>query len=403
MVQSEADSVIAALYGAAASEEEWRPALSGAADSLGAADIHYVVFDKNSYAVRFSAGTGRFGETVYDEYFAEWMAIDPRARSTLRLPVGSAFACHLLFDEAFVRHDRFFNEFLAPLGLRWSVCAKLYEDDRTVAVAGVTRRMAEEPYQGEARAAVDRFLGHLGRAARLHERFRALAGMLSATRTIADSLAPALMVLDTAGRQVTANAAAEEILGREDGLLLRDGRLWARDAESRAKLAAVLAQAARGEAGSGPLPVHVERPSPAQPYRLAVWSLPIGQLTALAEGEPRLLVMIRDSDKRSPPAALLMASFHGLTAAETALLERLGAGDSLADLAERRGVRMSTVRSQLSAVLAKTGARNQSDLIRRLYDWPAIRPPTTRPVSRPQPTGSGRGIPARGKNNSGRM
>lgn len=60
------------------------------------------------------------------------------------------------------------------------------------------------------------------------------------------------------------------------------------------------------------------------------------------------------------------ALIHGLTPAETEVVRGLLRGCSLAEIAKERHVRISTIRSQLSSVLAKTNCRRQSDLLLRL-------------------------------------
>ncbi len=54
---------------------------------------------------------------------------------------------------------------------------------------------------------------------------------------------------------------------------------------------------------------------------------------------------------------------YGLTAAEVEVALAIARGDTATAIAERREVRISTVRSQLAAILAKTGAARQTELV----------------------------------------
>jgi DNA-binding CsgD family transcriptional regulator len=65
----------------------------------------------------------------------------------------------------------------------------------------------------------------------------------------------------------------------------------------------------------------------------------------------------------------------GLTPAEACLAVALAGGKRLEDVAEERGVRMPTLRTQLPAVLDKTGTRRQADLMRLIVGLPAVRSP----------------------------
>lgn len=64
------------------------------------------------------------------------------------------------------------------------------------------------------------------------------------------------------------------------------------------------------------------------------------------------------------PAAL--RDRFDLTEAEAALASALALGEHLTDYAERRGVRVQTVRNQLQSIFQKVGVNRQSDLVRRL-------------------------------------
>ncbi len=53
-----------------------------------------------------------------------------------------------------------------------------------------------------------------------------------------------------------------------------------------------------------------------------------------------------------------------LSAAEVRTLERLLAGDTLAEVAGKLGIAITTARTHLAHIFDKTGASRQSDLIR---------------------------------------
>jgi DNA-binding NarL/FixJ family response regulator len=61
-----------------------------------------------------------------------------------------------------------------------------------------------------------------------------------------------------------------------------------------------------------------------------------------------------------------LASLYGLTKAEAELAIALGNGETVSGFAARRGVKSSTAKTQLLAVLGKTGFHRQADLTRAL-------------------------------------
>ena len=65
-----------------------------------------------------------------------------------------------------------------------------------------------------------------------------------------------------------------------------------------------------------------------------------------------------------------MAEFFGLSPAESRLAVALLAGKKLSEIAMEFGVQITTLRTQLSSILRKTGVTRQIDLIRLLSNIP---------------------------------
>jgi DNA-binding CsgD family transcriptional regulator len=66
------------------------------------------------------------------------------------------------------------------------------------------------------------------------------------------------------------------------------------------------------------------------------------------------------------------AQNHGLTLAEAQVLRALCGGDAPGEVAARQGVAMSTVRSQLGSIRAKTGAGSLRDLVHQVAVLPPV-------------------------------
>ena len=87
-----------------------------------------------------------------------------------------------------------------------------------------------------------------------------------------------------------------------------------------------------------------------------------------------MLLLAKHAQAPSSVSDFVMRLF-GLSPAEARLLPLLLQGSAPAEMAEELGVKVSTVRSQLSSIFAKTGATRQQDLIRLLGCVPPIRLP----------------------------
>ena len=102
---------------------------------------------------------------------------------------------------------------------------------------------------------------------------------------------------------------------------------------------------------------------------------PLGpEMTLAAQHQaPAALILITDLDRRPEVLGRRLVELFGLTAAEACLAVALVAGKRLEDIAEERGVRMPTLRTQMRAVLDKTGTDRQADLMRLIVGLPAVR------------------------------
>ena len=82
-----------------------------------------------------------------------------------------------------------------------------------------------------------------------------------------------------------------------------------------------------------------------------------------------VVVLIEQPAQRSSAPLSEFTRTHGLSPAETGIASRLVRGMSLRQAAAELGISDNTARSHLKHVFAKTGARRQSDLVRRALTY----------------------------------
>lgn len=176
---------------------------------------------------------------------------------------------------------------------------------------------------------------------------------------LVDEIDCGLVVCAVDGRIVFANQAAQRELASAR-VLQQDGGHLKRSADTAGPLEQALVQATqRGKR----------------------------QLVALAAGADRLLVSVSPLPSSDESHALVMlgrrhscsdlglemvASIHGLTLAERRVLGALMRGRAPRQIAEQHGVKLSTVRAQVSAIRFKFGARNIDEVLLRLAETPPV-------------------------------
>jgi DNA-binding CsgD family transcriptional regulator len=179
---------------------------------------------------------------------------------------------------------------------------------------------------------------------------------------VVDLLPVAVLILDQTRTPVFMNPAAERVVQDRWLFVQRpNGALELADRSQRpafhAFLATLLDASPPGsEAG---LRFFVKRAA-AQPVSITGGACPQAR-----QGRGAVLfVRVPESDVAL--AGVPLQALFGLTRAEAALASALVAGESLADYCQRRGVSINTGKTQLKAVLAKTGTNRQAQLVRLL-------------------------------------
>lgn len=285
----------------------------------------------------------------------------------------------MLVPDAELLRSEFYNDFGRQLGLRW--------------VAGTVARLGEagampicihrpddaQPFSREERRLLDSLLPHIRRALQLRHRLR---GAEAATGfAVLDALPHPVLVLDEEMRVLLANPAAEALaaaprpafrlhLDRLPAGLVAGRRVFMTPihmAEARDLAALVRATAQGGPggalrlgdaAGAAQLAALVS----ALPARLGGPQGGIG----VARVPGRALVMLRPLERAEPPRAALLRELFGLTRTEAEVARALAGGSSKASVAGARGLKETTVRTQVRAILEKTGAANLRELERLL-------------------------------------
>lgn len=183
----------------------------------------------------------------------------------------------------------------------------------------------------------------------------------TASRAALDALSLAILQVDRNGRVLTLNAPAEALCGGSGVLRMREGRLIAEGRQ--ASLLQVLA-AATDEASPKAGMLRLARPN-GSVMVLTASPLP-------AAGAARALVVVKVAEGL-PSLAAKLREFLGLSPSEAWVAAALSGGRSLAEIALDRGVSELTVRTQLKAILNKTGCRRQGELLSLI----AALPPTS--------------------------
>lgn len=188
-------------------------------------------------------------------------------------------------------------------------------------------------------------------------------------------MSEAVVLMDGAGVILDHNSAAAELFAVGDGITIIDRHLTFSDNDTTQKYLHALAYLRRMEndrAGTDTRAFAIPRPDGKRPYLLALRRLP--RPSDDGAGPPRLqntvvIVVIRDPVVFADIDADLLRQSYELSPAEVELAVALDRGGAIRDIAERRGVAITTVRTQLYALMSKLDVNRQIDLIRLLRQY----------------------------------
>jgi DNA-binding CsgD family transcriptional regulator len=190
-------------------------------------------------------------------------------------------------------------------------------------------------------------------------------GIAGISTEVLDGFQLAVVLVARGGQQVLwANRSAHALLDRAQGLSLGAHGLRVADAPAAQGLRRLLSRPADEDGGGGA--IHVPRAG-ARPLALLVTPLTRG---AVGSG-PLHAVFITDPDAEIETPVATLTRLYGLTATESEVAGELLAGRTPEELAAQLGISIHTARTHVKHILAKTGTRRQSELLRLLLLGPA--------------------------------
>lgn len=181
---------------------------------------------------------------------------------------------------------------------------------------------------------------------------------------VLNRLSLGILVVDGAGRLVFTNQRGSLLLAAKDGLQVGpDRRCRVEDSAEQAQLASLIRRAAAGEDEgldeAAPL-VAVTRNSGGRPFSVLVAPLAVRGWT----GNPLAALFVTDPDEHALPSPDSLRRLYGLTRAEAGIAHALATGERLEAAAQAVGVTVSTARTYLKLIFAKTATHRQSDLVK---------------------------------------
>lgn len=362
---------IAALYEAVVSGGTWRGALEDVCDLLGLDELCWVVWDKQLDRVTRLETAGRaFSHAVLSGYQQHYVHSDP-----LRIRLEQAAAGTLVnMDREASREELarnpYVQELLIPAGAGRLAGLVALDTDRTLSGIGLHRAVRRDGIADQEERLIEALYPHLRRISRIERRLLQARQAAAVSQRALDLLPFGLALVDPLGRLRFANEwlLAKSRLG--DGLAIVGGRLTGARHSTTERFDGLMVSLLRGDPRALPAAsLTFPRPSGEAAWQVTVVSLADNRTWQAGDGA---MILVSDPNDHAQPSGRQLIALYGLSPTEAQLALMLLEGLTLKAVAERRRVAITTVRTQLSRLLAKTGTSRQSELMRLLASISAM-------------------------------
>lgn len=209
------------------------------------------------------------------------------------------------------------------------------------------------------------------RSMQLHKFLAQAQNLASATVDILNSSPRGIIALSVDGRIQYANTLAKNILDANDGLSSQNNKLLIKDKNSMLAFEDLISTVKilklsqlNYDNTASTKNFSCKRPSGNTPYQIMIGTVPLTSWSMESSPSDRMIIVyIHDPAYKLQPTIEQLKNYYGLTTAQSRLALRLYLNDSIANASEYLGISINTSRSHLRSVLAKTGAKNQAELL----------------------------------------
>jgi DNA-binding CsgD family transcriptional regulator len=263
---------------------------------------------------------------------------------------------HDMFTDEQMACDPFYVDFMYPRGYGWVAATYFPLPTGDTAFVSFERQRVRGPFERNFVAMLDNLRPHLGRSAVLSTRMglKRAQAMTQALHAVGIPSA----VLNSTGGIYVANDLFQKLIPAI--VLDRRQRATLADVAADALLEdAIARQRKSGSEQSRSIPVAAEGDRP--PYIFHLVPIRGAARDVFASGSS--LLIATPIDKGTVPTAEVLQGLFDLTPAEARVARGIAEGKTIDALALASAVSRETVRTQLGAVLAKTGLNRQAELV----------------------------------------
>lgn len=355
------EAVVGLIYDAVLDASLWSSALEGIADIThsAAALIHGYSVDRNLYTFH---NLGRIDPECKRRHEL-YHVTNPWMRSS-RFPAGQMVHSDDLIELSRLKRTAFYDDVLRPQNLAHGLIVNVVSRPELRVSLNVERSEASGPFSERDAAILSSLLPHLRRACELRLLLHDYREAAQAERDALDALSTGIVTFDACQRVLFANSAARS-RAEEMSLRLDAGSSPSGPPVVANEILALLAGALRGgAAGTRRLlcPNGSVIGITVTPVRGHAFAHPSHHKTA----SPAAIALLVDISGSRDAGTALLATRHGLTAAEMRAANVLAQTSGMDAAAAMLGISRNTIKSHAKRIYAKIGVRSHAELVQAI-------------------------------------
>ncbi|SCV01813.1 putative transcriptional regulator, LuxR family [Cupriavidus necator] len=269
-----------------------------------------------------------------------------------------------------------YQELLKGLDMRYIIGADIQTDDGVVCRFRLCRGHDAGDFSAQDEAICLALLPHFKRAVDLYSRIDVAESERGLYEHAVDRMLIGMVVLDDQGMVLRANAAARTVLGENDGIRLRGGKLEFADHRDRSRFRERVRRSidsisiSQDDCASGPMveAMSLARPSGKGRLEVLIRAIPMREWAEENKWCPACVVVIRDPACSAQTSVEVLRQLFDFTPTEASLALLMANGASLEAAAEALKVKTNTVRAHLRSIFQKAGVTRQAELVRTLLN-----------------------------------
>jgi DNA-binding CsgD family transcriptional regulator/PAS domain-containing protein len=349
------------VYEAALDEHKWTSFLEAFAHAVGGCSSMLRSVDLQTHKSGFVASFG-YDPAWQSAYCNHFVNVDYLTPALAQFKPGEVRSGDWVLTRSEQRKTEFFNDYSNPQDKVHGLGALLAKDGTQTLIFAAQRGKRAGAFGEEQSRLMGILTPHVIRAVKVHRKLNSVTVEKEWALSVLNQLRMGVILTDCLGVPLFVNRAAEQLMAQGNGINLCQGRLALNNLAETALLHKLIAGAARGAGIGGDLRIVLTNRfdvlqclvAPVSPEYSARLDISLGSgCAAVFLSRPGSLQL---SPKR-------LAILYRLSPAESMLVAKLAAFNSLEQTAKDLGIALSTARVQLGAVFNKTGARTQAELL----------------------------------------